>query len=71
MGLMDGDYPSQDARKVFYDRVLRQFASDPEFEAVALTNRFRMVFSGNGPIEIEGQAVPRPPRSADRRTSSR
>jgi hypothetical protein len=35
--------------------VLRQFESDPEFEAVALTNRFRMVFSGNSPIEIEGR----------------
>jgi putative ABC transport system permease protein len=55
MGLMDGDYPTQASRKVFYDRVLRQFESDPEFEAVALTNRFRMVFSGNSPIEIEGR----------------
>jgi putative ABC transport system permease protein len=55
MGLMDGDYPTPASRKVFYDRVLRQFESDPEFEAVALTNRFRMVFSGSGPIEIEGR----------------
>ena len=55
MGLMDGDYPTQDARKVFYDRVLQDFAGDPEFEAVALTNRFRMVFSGNTRVEIEGK----------------
>jgi putative ABC transport system permease protein len=55
MGLMDGDYPSQDARKLFYDRLLRELAADPQFEAVAYTNRFRMVFSGNGPIEIEGK----------------
>jgi putative ABC transport system permease protein len=27
----------------------------PEFGAVALTNRFRMVFSGNAPIEIDGK----------------
>ena len=55
MGLMDGDYPTQDSRKVFYDRVLQDFAGDPEFEAVALTNRFRMVFSGNARVEIEGK----------------
>jgi len=55
MGLMDGDYPSQDARKLFYDRLVRELHTDPEFSAVALTNRFRMVFSGSGPVEIEGK----------------
>lgn len=55
MGLMDGDYPSPEARKVFYDRLLQELAAVSDFEAVALTNRFRMVFSGNGPVEIDGQ----------------
>lgn len=55
MGLMDGDYPTQDARKLFFDRLVRELRAHPDFEAVALTNRFRMVFSGNGPIEIEGR----------------
>jgi len=55
MGLMDGDYPSQEARKLFYDRLLRELRNSPEFEAVALTSRFRMVFSGFSPIEIEGR----------------
>ena len=55
MGLMDGDYPTATSRKVFYDRVLEQFGNASEFEAVALTNRFRMVFSGTSPIEIEGR----------------
>jgi predicted permease len=55
MGLMEGDYPTPASRKVFYDRVLQQFERDSEFEAVALTNRFRMVFSGNSPVEIEGR----------------
>ena len=55
MGLMDGDYPTPASRKVFYDRMLQQFENDPEFESVALTNRFRMVFSGSSPIEIEGR----------------
>jgi putative ABC transport system permease protein len=55
MGLMDGDYPSQDARKLFYDRLLRTLRNDPQFDAVALTNRFRMVFSGSSPIELDGR----------------
>jgi len=55
MGLMDGDYPSNDARKLLYDRLVRDLPNDPEFAAVALTNRFRMVFSGNNPIEIDGK----------------
>ncbi len=55
MGLMEGDYPTPEARKLFYDRLLRGLRAAPEFETVALTSRFRMVFSGNGPIEIEGK----------------
>ena len=59
MGLMDGDYPTPEARKVFYDRLLQDLRTTRGFEAVALTNRFRMVFSGNGPIEIEGKTYAR------------
>ncbi len=55
MGLMDGDYPTPDARRLFYDRLMRELRADPEFDAVALTSRFRMVFSGNGPVEIDGK----------------
>lgn len=55
MGLMDGAYPSSDARRQFYDRLLERLAGNPEYEAFALTNRFRMVFSGAIPIEIDGQ----------------
>jgi predicted permease len=55
MGLMDADYPTGEARKLFYDRVLRELARAPEFEGVALTNRLRMVFAGNAPIELEGK----------------
>jgi predicted permease len=55
MGLMDGDYPSQEARRLFYDRLQRELSAHPEFEAAALTSRFRMAFSGSGPIEIEGK----------------
>jgi len=56
MGLMDGDYPSPAERKLFYDRLIRELDADPQFEGAALTNRFRMVFSGTAPIEIEGRA---------------
>lgn len=55
MGLMEGDYPASEDRQVFYERLLRELRATPQFEAVALTNRFRMVFSGNSPIEIEGK----------------
>jgi predicted permease len=56
MGLMDGAYPTAESRKIFFDELLRELRANPEFDAAALTNRFRMSFSGNGRIEIEGQA---------------
>ena len=56
MGLMGGDYPSSEARRLFYDRLLERLRNNPEYAAVALTSRFRMVFAGTGPIEIEGRA---------------
>ena len=55
MGLMEGEYPTPAARRMFYDRLLAQLTAHPDFEAVALTSRMRMVFSGAGPIEIEGR----------------
>lgn len=55
MGLMEGDYPDAKARQLFYDRLLAQVRTNPAIEAAALTNRFRMVFSGNSPIEVEGK----------------
>jgi len=56
MGLMDGDYPTPEARKLFFDRLVRELRADPAFEAAALTNRFRMAFSGFSAVEIEGQS---------------
>ena len=55
MGLMDGVYPTPEARKLFYDRLLRELRASPVFSGAALTNRFRMTFSGNSLIEIEGR----------------
>ncbi|MBI5768323.1 MAG: ABC transporter permease [Verrucomicrobia bacterium] len=57
MGLMDGDYPTSDARRLFYDRLLRELRASPDIESAALTNRLRMAFTITGParIEIEGR----------------
>ncbi len=55
VGLMEGDYPTNESRRLFYDKVLRELRANPEFEAVALTSRFQMVFTGGGPVEIEGK----------------
>lgn len=56
MGLMDGDYPTAEARQLFYNRLLLDLRQNPEFAAAGLTNRFRMVFSGNTTIELPGKA---------------
>lgn len=55
MALMEGDYPTPESRKLFFDRLLRELRANPAIDAVALTNRFRMVFSGATKIEIEGR----------------
>jgi predicted permease len=55
MGLMDGDYPSAEARKIFLDRLLLQLREDQQFSGAGFTNRFRMVFSGSSNIELPGK----------------
>jgi putative ABC transport system permease protein len=55
MGLMEGDYPTSEARKIFYDRLLRELQGSGQFQSVALTSRLRMVFGGSGPIELDGK----------------
>ena len=55
MGLMEGAYPTPAARKLFYDQLLLSLRGSSQFESVALTSRFQMLFAGNGPIEIEGK----------------
>ncbi len=58
MALMEGAYPTPEARKLFFDRLLRELRAHPEFDGAALTNRFRMSFSGFAPVEIEGKTYP-------------
>lgn len=56
MALMEGAYPTQQARVEFFKRALRSLRADPQFDSVALTSRFRMTFSGNGQYEVDGKS---------------
>jgi predicted permease len=56
MALMEGAYPTPEARKLFFERLVRELRANPQLANVALTNRFRMSFSGAAKIEIEGRS---------------
>jgi predicted permease len=55
MGLMEGDYPTNESRILFHEKLLRELRANSAIEAVAFTGRRQMIFGGNGPIEIEGK----------------
>jgi predicted permease len=55
MGLMEGDYPTDDAKRQFFIRALRTLRSNPSFENAAMTDRFRMTFAPNGQYEVDGK----------------
>src|SRR5213082_1334920 len=55
MGLMEGDYPTDDAKHQFFVRALRSLRSHPAFESAAMSDRFRMTFAPNGQYEVDGQ----------------
>jgi predicted permease len=55
MGLFDGDYPTDDARRQFFVRMLRGLRTDATFEDAAMTSRFRMTFGNFGQYEVDGQ----------------
>jgi putative ABC transport system permease protein len=55
MALMEGAYPSQDARRGFFLRAARALRANPQFESAAMTDRFRMTFAGQGQYEVDGQ----------------
>jgi len=59
VGLMEGDYPTADSRQLFYEKLIRELRATPELEDAALTNRFRMIFSGQVQVEIEGKVYAR------------
>lgn len=55
MGLFDGDYPKGEDRRRFYDRVARELRNQQAFAEVALTDRFRQMFSGPAQVRLDGQ----------------
>ena len=55
MALMEGAYPTQDARRGFFLRAVRALRAKPQFESVAMSDRFRMTFAGQGQYEVDGQ----------------
>jgi len=55
MALMEGAYPSEDARQEFFKRAVRSLRVNPQIESVAMSSRFRMTFDGQGQYEVDGQ----------------
>src|ERR1700704_6424586 len=55
MALMEGAYPTQDARRGFFLRAVRALRANPQFESAAMSDRFRMTFAGGGQYEVDGQ----------------
>ncbi len=55
MALMEGAYPTEDARREFFMRAVRTLRANPQFESAAMTDRFRMTFAPNGQYEVDGQ----------------
>jgi predicted permease len=55
MALMEGDYPTDDAKHQFFVRALRELRTNPSFENAAMSDRFRMTFAPNGQYEVDGQ----------------
>jgi putative ABC transport system permease protein len=55
MGLMEGDYPTDDAKHQFFVRALRSLRANPAFVDAAMSDRFRMTFAANGQYEVDGQ----------------
>ena len=55
MALMEGAYPTEDSRREFFKRAVRALRTNPQFEAAAMTDRFRMTFRASGQYEVDGQ----------------
>src|SRR3954464_12350838 len=55
MGLMEGDYPTDDAKHQFFVRALRALRSNPAFADASMSDRFRMTFANFGQYEVDGQ----------------
>ena len=52
---VDGRRLTEDGRRDFFKRTVRELRTNPQFESAALTDRFRMTFAGGGQYEVDGQ----------------
>jgi predicted permease len=56
LALMEAPYPTEDSRRDFFTRAVRALRNNPQFEAAAMTDRFRMTFAAGGQYEVDGQS---------------
>src|SRR5213082_220350 len=55
VALMEGTYPSEDSRREFFKSAVRALRTNAQFDAAAMTDRFRMTFAPGGQYEVDGQ----------------
>src|SRR2546421_3385478 len=55
MALMEGDYPSEDARREVFHRAGRSFRANTQFEPAATTGPIHTTFPRGGQYEVDGQ----------------
>jgi putative ABC transport system permease protein len=55
LALMEAAYPTEESRRDFFTRAVRALRNNPQFEAAAMTDRFRMTFAPGGQYEVDGQ----------------
>ena len=55
LALMEGPYPTEESRREFFKGAVRELRRNPQFEAAAMTDRFRMTFAPAGQYEVDGQ----------------
>jgi predicted permease len=55
LALMEAPYPTEESRRDFFTRAVRELRNNPQFEAAAMTDRFRMTFAPGGQYEVDGQ----------------
>jgi predicted permease len=60
VGLFEGDYPDEQSRQRFFDRLLEEMRSEPEVVAAGLTVSLPALGSGRARIALEGVAYAEP-----------
>jgi putative ABC transport system permease protein len=56
LALMEAAYPTEESRRDFFTRAVRALRNNSQFEAAAMTDRFRMTFAAGGQYEVDGQS---------------